>query len=57
MLRPSDCNVSATEEGVMVPVELLSSTEKDSLSECNKAGGSRDRSSPIVAAVDLVGGE
>lgn len=57
MLKPSDCNVSATEAGVIVPVELLSSTENDSRKECSNAGGKRDRSSPIPAAGDLAGGE
>lgn len=56
MLRPRDCKVSATDAGVIVPVELLSSTEKDSLSEFRSGGGNRDRSSPMTAEV-LTGGE
>lgn len=56
MLKPSDCRVSATEAGVIVPVELLSRTEKDSRNEFKSGGGSRDKSSPMMADV-LTGGE
>lgn len=51
VLRPRDCNVSATLAGLMVPVESASRTEKDSLSEWRRAGGSRDTSSPMAAVV------
>lgn len=50
MLSPSDCNVSATEAGFIVPVEFESSTENDSRSECSKVGGSLARSSPIAGS-------
>lgn len=49
--RPSDCKVSCTEAGVIVPVELGSSTEKDSRSECNSGAGSRVRGSEWLRIV------
>lgn len=43
--RPRDCRVSCTLDGVSVPVELESRTEKDSRRVWRRLGGSLDRGS------------